>query len=100
MVLGAVQGVINVRPACAAVVLREMIEDRADLPNATRSTRRWSTGARLLGPVLAAELVALFGEGWCFADARELRRGDRVARDDARALAARHAARWTECGRR
>jgi MFS family permease len=68
MVLGAVQAVINAfdMPARQSF-LGEMIEDRADLPNAIALNSSLVNGARLLGPVFAAELVAFFGEGWCFA---------------------------------
>jgi len=68
MVLGAVQGVINAfdMPARQSF-LGQMIEDRADLPNAIALNSSMVNGARLLGPVFAATLVGLFGEGWCFA---------------------------------
>ena len=68
MVLGAVQAVINAfdMPARQSF-LGQMIEDRADLPNAIALNSSMVNGARLLGPVVAAWLVALFGEGWCFA---------------------------------
>ena len=33
----------------------------------SRSTRRWSTAARLLGPSIGGVLIAAVGEGWCFA---------------------------------
>jgi MFS family permease len=68
MVLGAVQAVINAfdMPARQSF-LGQMIEDRADLPNAIALNSSMVNGARLLGPLFAAELVAFFGEGWCFA---------------------------------
>jgi len=68
MALGAVQAVINAfdMPARQSF-LQHMIEDRADLPNAIALNSSMVNGARLLGPVFAAELVAFFGEGWCFA---------------------------------
>ena len=68
LVLGSVQAVINAfdMPARQSF-LGQMIEDRADLPNAIALNSSLVNGARLLGPVFAAELVALFGEGWCFA---------------------------------
>jgi MFS family permease len=67
-VLGAVQGLINAfdMPARQSF-LGQMIDDRADLPNAVALNSSIVNGARLLGPVFAAELVAWFGEGWCFA---------------------------------
>jgi len=45
----------------------QMIEDRADLPNAIALNSSMVNGARLFGPVLAAGVVRLLGEGWCFA---------------------------------
>ncbi|HSN30838.1 MAG TPA: MFS transporter [Kofleriaceae bacterium] len=68
MVLGAVQAVINAfdMPARQSF-LGQMIEDKADLPNAIALNSSMVNSARLLGPIFAAELVAFFGEGWCFA---------------------------------
>ncbi|HTR49610.1 MAG TPA: MFS transporter [Kofleriaceae bacterium] len=68
MALGAIQAVINAfdMPARQSF-LQHMIDDRADLPNAIALNSSMVNGARLLGPVFAAELVAFFGEGWCFA---------------------------------
>jgi MFS family permease len=65
--LGAVQGVINAfdMPARQSF-LGQMIEDRADLPNAIALNSSMVNGARLLGPVIAAFLVDLWGEGACF----------------------------------
>jgi MFS family permease len=68
MVFGAVQAAINGfdMPARQSF-LGQMIEDRADLPNAIALNSSIVNGARLLGPVIAAVLVGLFGEGVCFA---------------------------------
>lgn len=68
MVLGALQGVINAfdMPARQAF-LREMIDEPADLPNAIALNSAMVNIAKLGGPVVAAALVALFGEAWCFA---------------------------------
>ncbi|HEX5063733.1 MAG TPA: MFS transporter [Kofleriaceae bacterium] len=68
MVLGAVQAVINAfdMPARQSF-LGQMIEDRADLPNAIALNSSMVNGARLVGPAIAAVLVGLFGEAWCFA---------------------------------
>ena len=68
MALGAVQAVINAfdMPARQSF-LGQMIEDKADLPNAIALNSSMVNSARLLGPIFAAELVAFFGEGWCFA---------------------------------
>jgi len=65
--LGAVQGVINAfdMPARQSF-LGQMIEDRADLPNAIALNSSMVNAARLIGPVVAAFLVAAWGEGVCF----------------------------------
>jgi MFS family permease len=44
----------------------EMVEDRADLPNAIALNSSMVNGARLLGPAAAGALIAAFGEGGCF----------------------------------
>ncbi|HUJ28427.1 MAG TPA: MFS transporter [Myxococcales bacterium] len=61
------QGVINAfdTPARQAFVV-EMVEDRADLPNAIALNSSMFNGARLLGPSVAGVLIALVGEGGCF----------------------------------
>ncbi|HET9620590.1 MAG TPA: MFS transporter [Kofleriaceae bacterium] len=66
--LGAVQAVINAfdMPARQSF-LGQMIDDRADLPNAIALNSSLVNSARLTGPVIAAVLVDLFGEGLCFA---------------------------------
>jgi MFS family permease len=68
MILGAMQAVINAfdMPARQSF-LRQMVDDRADLPNAIALNSTLVNGARLLGPVVAAVLVDLVGVGWCFA---------------------------------
>jgi MFS family permease len=68
MALGAVQAVINAfdMPARQSF-LRQMVDDPADLPNAIALNSSMVNAARLLGPMVAALLVANFGEGWCFA---------------------------------
>ncbi|MEJ7603449.1 MAG: MFS transporter [Kofleriaceae bacterium] len=68
MALGALQGVINAfdMPARQSFV-RQMIEDPADLPNAIALNSSLVNLAKLVGPAIAAVLVATVGEGWCFA---------------------------------
>jgi MFS family permease len=65
--LGAAQGVINAfdMPARQSF-LREMIDDRADLPNAIALNSSMVNAAKLIGPAIAAVLVGLVGEAWCF----------------------------------
>ena len=67
LLLGAFQGVINAfdTPARQAFVV-EMVEDRADLPNAIALNSSMVNGARLIGPSVAGVLIAIAGEGWCF----------------------------------
>lgn len=68
MLLGTVQAVINAfdMPARQSF-LRELIDEPSDLPNAIALNSSMVNGARLAGPAIAATLVALFGEAWCFA---------------------------------
>lgn len=68
LALSVVQGVINAfdAPARQAFVV-EMVEGPADLPNAIALNSSMFNGARFIGPSIAGVLVALVGEGWCFA---------------------------------
>jgi len=67
LLLSALQGVINAfdTPARQSFVV-EMVEDRADLPNAIALNSSMVNGARLVGPSVAGILIAAAGEGWCF----------------------------------
>jgi MFS family permease len=67
IVLGAVQAVINAfdMPARQSF-LGQMIEDRADLPNAIALNSSMVNAARLIGPVVAAALVGAWGAEGCF----------------------------------
>jgi len=47
-------------------LLIDLIEDRADLPNAVALNSSVVNGARLIGPTIAGLLIAWVGEGWCF----------------------------------
>jgi len=68
VVLAAVQAVINGFdvPARQAFV-RQMVDDIADLPNAIALNSSLNTAARIIGPLVAAALVAGFGVGGCYA---------------------------------
>jgi len=68
IVLGAIQAVINGfdMPIRQSFV-RQLVEDRADLPNAIALNSSLVNAARLIGPTIAATLVDLVGIGWCFA---------------------------------
>lgn len=65
--LSVFQGLINAfdMPARQSFVV-EMVDDRADLPNAIALNSSMFNGARLLGPSVAGALIATVGEGGCF----------------------------------
>ena len=67
IVLQVVQGVINAfdTPARQAFVV-EMVDDRADLPNAIALNSAMFNGSRIIGPSVAGIIIAIVGEGWCF----------------------------------
>jgi MFS family permease len=67
VVLSVVQGLVNAfdTPARQAF-LSEMIDDRADLPNAIALNSSMVNAARLIGPSIAGLLIAKVGEGYCF----------------------------------
>lgn len=47
-------------------LLVDLVDDRADLPNAIALNSTMVNGSRLVGPSLAGVLIAWVGEGWCF----------------------------------
>lgn len=65
--LQAFQGVINAfdTPARQSFLI-DMIEDKADLPNAIALNSSMVNVARLVGPSVAGVLIVWVGEGWCF----------------------------------
>jgi len=65
--LNVVQGFIDAfdMPARQSMVV-QMVEDRADMPNAIALNSSMVNGARLFGPAIAGLLIAVVGEGWCF----------------------------------
>ena len=67
LALQVLQGVINAfdTPARQAFVV-QMIEDRADLPNAIALNSTMVNGSRIIGPSIGGIIIALVGEGWCF----------------------------------
>jgi MFS family permease len=67
IVLQVVQGVINTfdTPARQAFVV-EMVEDRADLPNAIALNSSMVNASRIIGPSIGGVVIAAVGEGWCF----------------------------------
>jgi MFS family permease len=68
LALALVQGVINAFdvPGRQAFLV-EMIEERADLPNAIALNSSMFNAARLVGPSIGGVVIAAVGEGWCFA---------------------------------
>ena len=67
LILGALQGAINAldMPARQAFVV-QMVEDKADLPNAIALNSSMVNAARLVGPAIAGAIIAVSGEGVCF----------------------------------
>ncbi len=65
--LQLLQGVINAfeMPTRQALLV-QLIEDRADLPNAVALNSSMVNGARLIGPSIAGLMIAVVGEGWVF----------------------------------
>jgi MFS family permease len=68
LVLQVVQGIINAfdTPARQSFVV-EMVEDRADLPNAIALNSSMVNASRILGPSVGGIIIGAVGEGWCFA---------------------------------
>jgi MFS family permease len=68
LLLQVAQGVINSFdvPARQAFVV-EMVEDRADLPNAIALNSSMFNASRIIGPAIGGGIIAAVGEGWCFA---------------------------------
>ena len=61
------QGAVNALDMPARqTFLVDMIEDRADLPNAIALNSSMVNSARLIGPSIAGVVIAIAGEGYCF----------------------------------
>src|SRR6478672_8295538 len=67
LVLQVAQGFINAfdTPARQTFVI-EMVEDRADLPNAIALNSSMVNASRIIGPSIGGIIIAAVGEGWCF----------------------------------
>ena len=67
VVLNILLGIINSfdMPARQAFV-SQIIEDKADLPNAIALNSALFNGARIIGPSVAGMAIAVFGEGLCY----------------------------------
>jgi MFS family permease len=68
LALQVMQGVINAfdTPARQSFVV-QMVEDRADLPNAIALNSTMVNASRIIGPSIGGIVIAAVGEGWCFA---------------------------------
>ena len=66
--LQLLQGLINSfdMPSRQAFVV-QMVEDREDLPNAIALNSSMVNASRIIGPSIGGVLIAVVGEGWCFA---------------------------------
>lgn len=66
--LAAIQGVVNAldMPARQSLLVR-LVERRDDLAGAIALNASVVHATRFVGPVIAGVLIALVGEGWCFA---------------------------------
>jgi MFS family permease len=90
ILLQVAQGVINAfdTPARQAFVV-EMVEDRADLPNAIALNSSMFNASRIIGPTIGGIAHRRGGRGLVLHDRRDLvRRGDPLAAGDALAGAA------------
>ncbi|WP_094604462.1 Enterobactin exporter EntS [Sporomusa silvacetica DSM 10669] len=67
VVLNMMLGMINSfdMPARQAFVA-QIVEDKADLPNAIALNSAMFNGARIIGPSVAGLAIAIFGEGLCY----------------------------------
>ena len=67
LLLQMAQGIINAfdTPARQSFVV-EMVEDRADLPNAIALNSSMVNLSRVIGPSIGGAIIAAVGEAWCF----------------------------------
>jgi MFS family permease len=67
LLLQAAQGIINAfdTPARQSFVV-EMVDDRADLPNAIALNSSMVNLSRVIGPSIGGLIIAAVGEAWCF----------------------------------
>lgn len=67
IVLAVLQGLVNAFDMpCRQAFVVSVIEDKADLGNAIALNSSMFNGARLVGPSIAATVIATTSEGWCF----------------------------------
>ena len=66
--LSLLQGIINAFDVtCRQSLMVEMVEDKADLPNAIALNSTMANLARIVGPAIAGVILSTFGEDICFA---------------------------------
>jgi MFS family permease len=67
LLLQIAQGIINAfdTPARQSFIV-EMVENRADLPNAIALNSSMVNASRIIGPSIGGIVIAAVGEGWCF----------------------------------
>lgn len=67
LTLSVLQGLVNAFDMpCRQAFVVSVIEDKADLSNAIALNSSMFNGARLIGPSIAAAVIAATNEGWCF----------------------------------
>lgn len=67
LILSVFQGLVNAFDMpCRQAFVVSVIEDKADLGNAIALNSSMFNGARLIGPSVAAAVIAATSEGWCF----------------------------------
>ena len=65
--ISVLQGLVNAFDMpCRQAFVVSVIEDKADLGNAIALNSSMFNGARLVGPSVAAAVIAATNEGWCF----------------------------------
>jgi MFS family permease len=67
IVISVLQGLVNAFDMpCRQAFVVSVIEDKNDLGNAIALNSSMFNGARLIGPSVAATIIATWNEGWCF----------------------------------
>lgn len=65
--ISVIQGLVNAFDMpCRQAFVTTIVEDKADLGNAIALNSSMFNGARLIGPSVAASVIAALNEGWCF----------------------------------
>lgn len=67
ILLSLMQGIINAFDVtCRQSLMVDMVDDKADLPNAIALNSTMTNMARIVGPALAGFVLSVFGEDFCF----------------------------------